>query len=83
MLADRVLSVIRLQNTARGATEEHLHRFAASTPRHGVIINGVDAASANGGYGYGHNGYRSANEVPVSLNIAERFLKRAIGSLTR
>jgi len=62
MLADRVLSVLRLNNSARGAVEEHIRRFSASTPRYGVIMNGVAAPFANGAYGYGP-GYGHAMDI--------------------
>jgi len=60
MHADRVLTVAQPQNTERRATEEHLRRFSASTPRYGVVMNAVDAATVV--YGYGHHVGRRAAE---------------------
>ncbi len=48
--ADRVLSVIRLGNTSRQATEKHLQGLAASPARHGVIVNGADTDQAAQAY---------------------------------
>lgn len=37
---DQVLSVIRLDHTARSVTDEHLQRLAESAPRVAVVVNG-------------------------------------------
>jgi tyrosine-protein kinase Etk/Wzc len=51
MYVDRVLSVVRLDNTPRRLAEEHLARFVASTPRHGVVMNGVPPTAPPYRYG--------------------------------
>ena len=48
--ADRVLSVLRLGNTARPAAQKHLQGLAAATARHGVIVNGAVADAAAQAY---------------------------------
>jgi len=60
MHADRILTVARPQNTERRAAEEHLRRFTASTPRYGVVMNAVDAATVV--YGYGHHAGRRTTD---------------------
>ena len=69
MLADRVLSVLRLNNSARGAVEEHIRRFSASTPRYGVIMNGVAAPFANGAYGYGPGYGHALDTLPNRVRV--------------
>jgi len=64
MHADRTLTVAQPRNTERRAIEEHLRRFSASTPRYGVVMNAVDAATVV--YGYGNHAARRMTERHTS-----------------
>ena len=57
--ADRVLSVLRLQNTPQHVAEEHIRRLSASTPHFGVIINDVERPRSKLGYKYYRPGVES------------------------
>jgi tyrosine-protein kinase Etk/Wzc len=48
--ADRVISVVRLGNTARLAAEKHLQGLAVVTARRGVVVNDADADAAAAAY---------------------------------
>ncbi|HVT08392.1 MAG TPA: polysaccharide biosynthesis tyrosine autokinase [Polyangia bacterium] len=68
MYVDRVLSVVRLSNTPRRLAEEHLTRFSASTPRLGVVMNGVSPASPR--YRYGRVPAVGAGKAPAVMAAA-------------
>ena len=70
--ADRVLSVIRLGNTSRQATEKHLQGLAASPARHGVIVNGADTDQAAQAYYLTRPSGRQAASVLESSGALEQ-----------
>lgn len=51
-LAHRVLSVLRVRNTRRGAASEHIHRLVGSAEHYSLVINDV-ALDDSYGYYYG------------------------------
>jgi tyrosine-protein kinase Etk/Wzc len=53
MHVDRVLTVLRLQNTRRRAAEEHLRRLSAASARYGIVLNDADTPASDEPYGYG------------------------------
>lgn len=62
--ADRVLTVIRLQNTQRRVAEEHFRRLSESTAHYGIVINDIDGASDEYGYGQGYSPSRPTRIRP-------------------
>ena len=76
---ERVLSVVRLGKTPRGAFAEHVRRL----PPMGLVINDYDSGSGGGyGYGYGYGdtryGYAYGDaDQDAALPSWKRWLRRA------
>jgi tyrosine-protein kinase Etk/Wzc len=80
MYADRVLTVVRPQNTRRRAAEDHLRRFSASTPRYGVVINDVENRSSDVGYGYHSDVHIGTVDAPWLPRKQSEVVRRSSGS---
>lgn len=78
--ADWLLSVVRVGNSPRKPTEEHVHRLAGTVRHYGLIINDLPVARSGYGYGYGYgygHGYGQAPALGWKARLPFLQRKRA------